>query len=359
MNVLLAYTGSVATILSKKIEDALLKNGHNLNVVLTKSAEYFYDNNDLTVQAKVLPKIYRDKDEFPSGYYKKEDIITHIYLRDWADVLLIAPCSANTMAKMANGICDNLLTSVFRAWDFNKPVYIAPSMNMNMWTHPVVQNHIETLKKWNVKIIYPTVKESACGQYGVGAMADITTIVDLMEGYRWRNPFSWHQCDLNGINSTLFIPLYPHPGSFGIARHYHFHTGVDIYIDPYVNVYPLEEGEVVSSGQFTGEEVGSPHFNKTWYVSVKGKSGIICYGEIEVDKNIEIGSKVTFDTILGKVLVVLKRMPRKPVPNHKSSMLHVELMRSENNDVFWSPDWEIGNKKPKCLIDPTQYLYLI
>ena len=74
--------------------------------------------------------------------------MTHIEQRAWADLFLIAPLSANTLSKLATGACDNLLTCVARAWDFDKPILVAPAMNTHMWTHPVTSGQLETLGAW-------------------------------------------------------------------------------------------------------------------------------------------------------------------------------------------------------------------
>ncbi|KXZ53881.1 hypothetical protein GPECTOR_6g799 [Gonium pectorale] len=109
------------------------------------------------------------------------DPVLHIELRRWADVLLVAPLSANSLAKMAGGMADNLLTCVVRAWDFRKPLLLAPAMNTAMWASPFTARHLETLQQvgaaaggapgGGVRVIPPVSKRLACGDEGTGAMA--------------------------------------------------------------------------------------------------------------------------------------------------------------------------------------------
>jgi phosphopantothenoylcysteine decarboxylase len=102
-----------------------------------------------------------------------------VQLRNWADVFLVAPLSANTLAKLANGLCDNLLTCIARAWDFtsNKPFIVAPAMNTAMWTHPITAAQLSTLRSFGVAVIDPITKKLACGDVGMGAMATIESLV--------------------------------------------------------------------------------------------------------------------------------------------------------------------------------------
>jgi len=92
------------------------------------------------------------------------------------DLLLIAPLDANTLAKLSNGMSDNLLTSVTRAWDFSKKIYVAPAMNTKMWEHPVTSSQLGTLKSWGYEVIEPIEKMLACKTFGMGAMAEVSTI---------------------------------------------------------------------------------------------------------------------------------------------------------------------------------------
>lgn len=352
MKILLGVTGSVATRLLDKMVDKLKKNNHEVVVVFTDMSLQFV-NVDPCNPCQPEYKYYMDIHEFYGGespIYQKGDPITHIELRDWADMLIICPCSANTMAKMANGICDNLLTSVFRAWDFSKPIYITPAMNTNMWTHPITVQHIDVFRKWNVKVIYPTVEKLACGSYGIGALADLDMIVNIAEGHVWKNPLGDDECP--------YIPVYPHPGSFGVDRHRCYHTGVDLYTKNKSYVHAVEDGGVIDIGQFTGEAVDSGYWNDTSYISIKGKSGVICYGEIDVDDSIVIGDYIKAGELIGYVKQVLKKSPKNPPPYHSLSMLHLELFRKDSPETF-SQDWIIGEKKPKGLLDPTAYLMIM
>lgn len=110
------------------------------------------------------------------------DPVLHIEFRNWADLLLIAPLSAHTLAKLAHGLCDDGLSSVVRAWDFHgggKPIVLAPAMNTAMWEHPLTQPQLRTLSSWSrtVSIVAPQVKELACGDVGNGALANVDEIL--------------------------------------------------------------------------------------------------------------------------------------------------------------------------------------
>ena len=128
----------------------------------------------------------------------------HIELRKWADLLIVAPLDANTLAKFALGLSDNCLTCVFRAWDFMKPVILAPAMNTFMWESPVTLRHLRQLladrsgaaaanfanledapaafaqHAPKIVLIPPQAKRLACGDVGVGAMAEVTEIAEVV-----------------------------------------------------------------------------------------------------------------------------------------------------------------------------------
>lgn len=191
MNILLGVTGSVAAIKTWELIRELEKLGET-KAVLTNTSEFFSNKNK---PGGRLGKIYRDKDEWQ--WNKIGDPIAHIELKDWADIFVIAPLSANTLAKMVNGMCDNLLTSVYRAWPSRKPIVLAPAMNTDMWNHPVTQEHLTILRRRHgytvqyihgyyscrLEVIDPIEGNLACGIHGIGAMASVETITGTVRKY--------------------------------------------------------------------------------------------------------------------------------------------------------------------------------
>lgn len=176
MNILLGVTGSVAATLTPRLAEGLADIGE-VQIVTTRPALYFW--NPETVSCRT----WSEEDEWPGAVYTKDQPVPHIELRKWADVLVIAPLTANTLAKMANGLADNLLTCTVRAWGNEKPIIIAPAMNTHMWQHPACAEHIATLKRWygdRLTLVDPIEKRLACGDTGVGAMARIETIVQTL-----------------------------------------------------------------------------------------------------------------------------------------------------------------------------------
>lgn len=167
MKVLLGVTGSVAAIYTVELVDDLRRAGHEVKVVATDSALYFFDGSRIET-------LVRDADEWPNDRYRRGDPVVHVELRRWADVLLIAPLDANTLAKLALGITDNCLTCVYRAWDRAKPIVVAPAMNTLMWEHPATARHLDQIRADvgpAFRVVPPQVKALACDDVGLGAMA--------------------------------------------------------------------------------------------------------------------------------------------------------------------------------------------
>ena len=172
-NVLVACSGSVATIKIPEIT-SLLSRTCNVRLVTTASAQHFFSVQEIAKDVHV----YTDDDEWVA-WKNIGDPVVHIELRKWADVMLVAPASANTLAKIANGLSDNLLTCVVRAWEFSKPLIICPAMNTFMWDNPFTARHLDTIKSLSptVEVIDPVVKTLACGDTGQGALAAVPDIV--------------------------------------------------------------------------------------------------------------------------------------------------------------------------------------
>ncbi|KAF9158194.1 hypothetical protein BGX20_003500, partial [Mortierella sp. AD010] len=174
-HILIGATGSVASIKIPIIVATLLEEiGHlvEVKVVATNSALHFFNPSD--VRAVVLT----DKDEW-NEWKKMSDPVMHIDLRNWADIFIICPLDANTLAKLAQGLCDNMITCILRAWDESRPVIVCPAMNTNMWNHKFTSMHLSTLTDvLHYRVIPPISKLLACGDLGIGAMAEYRTIVD-------------------------------------------------------------------------------------------------------------------------------------------------------------------------------------
>lgn len=166
--IMIGITGGIAAYKIPALVRLYKKNGAAVRVVMTPSALNFVTK--LTLQTLSDNEVCCDN--FEVEEYKPE----HISLADEADIFVIAPASANTIGKIANGICDNLLTSV--ACAFKKPVVLAPAMNTNMWENPFVQENLEKLKSNGYDIVEPETGFLACGTDGKGRMAEIDKIYD-------------------------------------------------------------------------------------------------------------------------------------------------------------------------------------
>ena len=185
-NVLLGVTGSVAAIYTPQLFGELRQAGHDVKVVATRSALYFFDAAAIEPTAgsgRNKDVVILDEDEWPGERYQRGDPVLHIELRRWADVLLIAPLDANTLAKLALGITDNCLTCVYRAWDPARPVVLAPAMNTLMWEHPATARHLAQITaelRGVLRVVPPVTKKLACDDTGLGAMAERDEIVTIL-----------------------------------------------------------------------------------------------------------------------------------------------------------------------------------
>ncbi|CAL8261844.1 unnamed protein product [Merluccius merluccius] len=173
--VLVGVTGSVAALKLPLLVSQLLElPGVDVRVVTTEHAHHFYDLAEVTV------KVYTDSDEWEL-WTQRSDPVLHIELRRWADLFVIAPLDANTLGKIASGICDNLLTCVVRAWDNSRPLLFCPAMNTAMWKHPITARQIASLKDFGYVEIPCIAKKLVCGDEGKGAMAELSTIINVVK----------------------------------------------------------------------------------------------------------------------------------------------------------------------------------
>src|SRR3989338_9267803 len=171
-NIILGISAGIAAYKMYDLISDLKKLGHNINVVLTKDSFNFV--NELTL--KVLSSNPVFSNMFAPELQTKP---IHIDLADSADLILVSPATADIIAKIANGICDELITNILLAEKC--PVYIAPAMNTNMWEHFTTQKNIETLvTKLGYKIIPPEQGDLACGYTGVGHIAPNEKILNAV-----------------------------------------------------------------------------------------------------------------------------------------------------------------------------------
>ncbi|XP_057540540.1 phosphopantothenoylcysteine decarboxylase-like isoform X2 [Amaranthus tricolor] len=167
--IILAASGSVAANKFGKLCHYFSK-WAEVKAVITDCAYHFLDTSTIPEDID----LYRDDDDW--DWNMLGDKILHIELCRWADILVIAPLSANTLAKIAGGLCDNLLTCVVRAWDYDKPFFIAPAMNTLTWKNSFTETHLMAVDELGVTLIPPVTKKRACGDYGNGAMAKSSII---------------------------------------------------------------------------------------------------------------------------------------------------------------------------------------
>ncbi|WP_461246095.1 flavoprotein [Treponema sp. R6D11] len=176
MNILLGVSSSVAIYKSLDLISGLKKDGDTIDVIMSGNSEKLV--SPALFQALTGKKVYTDEDMF-----KKLDVvdINHISLSDAADVALVCPATANTIAKLANGFADNMLTSTFLALPKKTKKFIAPAMNTNMYKNPAVQKNLVTLKTNGYEIIDPREGRLACGAVGVGALAKVEDIKSALQ----------------------------------------------------------------------------------------------------------------------------------------------------------------------------------
>ncbi len=167
-NIILAVSGSIAAYKSLELLRLLSSNHYQVIVVLTQSALSFVQPlSFLALGAKEVRSELMDS--------HAEAAMSHIQLARWADLLLIAPASANTIAKLANGLADDLLSTLYLATEAQ--TILAPAMNTKMWQHPATRKNIKRLKKQKAIIIQPDKGALACGEHGDGRLADLDTII--------------------------------------------------------------------------------------------------------------------------------------------------------------------------------------
>ena len=170
--ILLIVTGGIAAYKSLELVRQIRSAGGEVRALLTKSAAEFV--TPLSLQALTENRVYSDLFSLTD-----ESEMGHIQLSRSSDLIVVAPATANFLAKMRSGISDDLASTVVLATD--KPVLVAPSMNIRMWDHTATRENLSVLKDRNIKFIGPSEGEMACGEYGLGRMSEPLAIVDVIK----------------------------------------------------------------------------------------------------------------------------------------------------------------------------------
>jgi phosphopantothenoylcysteine decarboxylase/phosphopantothenate--cysteine ligase len=170
-NIILGVCGSIAAYKSAILVRLLVKAGANVKVILTSDAANFI--TPLTLATLSKNPVYTQYFEAETGVWSN-----HVELGLWADLMIVAPASANTLAKMSTGLCDNLLTAVYLS--AKCPVFVAPAMDLDMWKHESTQHNIQALQAYGNQVIQPNNGELASGLYGAGRMSEPEEIVAFL-----------------------------------------------------------------------------------------------------------------------------------------------------------------------------------
>ena len=172
--ILLIICGGIAAYKSLELIRLLKKKGSLVKTILTKNSQKFI--TPLSVSSLSQEKIYSDLFD-----HENEAEMDHISLSRWADLILIAPATANTISKLSYGLADDLASTVCLA--SNKKILLVPSMNVRMWEHKTNKENINKLKSLNYGIIGPEIGDMACGEYGEGKMTEPKEIINYLSSY--------------------------------------------------------------------------------------------------------------------------------------------------------------------------------
>jgi phosphopantothenoylcysteine decarboxylase len=173
MKILIAVTSSISAYRIPNLVSQLKKQGHDVITMVSEASKAFVSPQALAVMSQ--HKCYQDSDEWSNN-----DDVLHIKLAKWCDACLVAPLTANTLAKIANGICDNLITSTVRALGDTKLI-LAPAMNTRMWDNKLTRHHLDLIGTYySTEIIDPVEKILADGDEGMGGLADDETILGAL-----------------------------------------------------------------------------------------------------------------------------------------------------------------------------------
>ena len=177
LNILLGVSGGIAAYKAVDLASKLTAAGAKVNTVMTENACHLVGppSFEAVTGSAVFTKLWNTPEEYKIG---------HIDLVDWADIIIVAPATANIIGKIANGICDDLLSTILcAAWRLiqSEAAFLAPAMNNNMWSNPAVQRNVTTVKEMGFQLIGPVEGRLACGTEGIGRMSEPQDIQTTIE----------------------------------------------------------------------------------------------------------------------------------------------------------------------------------
>ena len=345
-NILLGVTGGIAAYKSAEIIRLFRKEGADVRVVMTESAKEFI--TPLTLQAVSGNEIHDSLLDV-----KAESAMGHIELAKWADIILIAPCTAETMAKITHGRADDLLGALILASTAN--IFIAPAMNMNMWLDKTTQDNYKKISSRGISFIGPADGEQACGDVGPGRMVEPDNILNLIASSTKTGPLSGKVITITAgptreqIDPVRFISNNS-SGKMGYAlaeaaielgASVNLVSGpVSLNADKSINLYKVNSASEMSesvnkfmksSDIFIGCAAVSD-FKPLDYSSIKIKKEDLVNPEIELEMNIDILSNVA-NTYKSSFVVGFAAETSDVANNAKKKLKTKNLDMIISNDV--------------------------
>ena len=345
-NILLGVTGGIAAYKSAEIIRLFRKEGADVRVVMTESAKEFI--TPLTLQAVSGNEIHDSLLDV-----KAESAMGHIELAKWADIILIAPCTAETMAKITHGRADDLMGALILASTAN--IFIAPAMNMNMWLDKTTQDNYKKISSRGISFIGPADGEQACGDVGPGRMVEPDNILNLIASSTKKGPLSGKVITITAgptreqIDPVRFISNNS-SGKMGYAlaeaaielgASVNLVSGpVSLNADKSINLYKVNSASEMSesvnkfmksSDIFIGCAAVSD-FKPLDYSSIKIKKEDLVNPEIELEINIDILSNVA-NTYKSSFVVGFAAETSDVANNAKKKLKTKNLDMIISNDV--------------------------
>lgn len=219
MKYLLGVTGSIASYKALDVARGLIKNGHEVKVVLTAGALEFIKPE--TFRYLGVEAVYLPTDDFKPQHLSVTQTVLHVELAKWADKLIIAPLSANTLGRLSLGLNNDLLGSLYLAFG-KKPILLFPAMNTQMWNQSRVQEHFKKMGDLShIGIINPVSGLLACGDIGEGKFPDVAAVIDLIETFDPTKKVNKHIVVTAGATAAPLDPVRyltnPSTGKMGLA----------------------------------------------------------------------------------------------------------------------------------------------